>query len=316
MLAYDPDFGGDILFGGRDAATNEFPNTWLFQNGAWSNLTSTLPGATVPGPLAGGDMAYDAADGYLVMCTVDLPATICTTFNSNTYELTASGWSQLSTSLAPPGRVAAQMVYDAAAGEIVLFGGRDPNFDFFSDTWVFHGGSWSELHPAHAPSARTTFSMSYYAPGGYVLLYGGCKATGCIGGTSDTWIFQNNGWTNVTGLSAIGPGPGSLSAGAFAYDASSGAALMNGGSLRTALGHPQETVRDLGVLLAAQLELHGQFADGAREQLRHLPDLGLRRSSPSTPTSTPDYRRTACRGTSAASPASSPWRATTRSPPP
>jgi hypothetical protein len=245
QFTYDPAFGGDVLYGGRDSATNEYSSTWLFKNGAWDDLTSTLPGAGVIGPLAGGDMAYDAADGYLVLFGGS-PCYTCTTFNSNTFVLTSTGWSELSTSVAPPGRVGGQMVYDPSVGGLVLFGGRDPAFDYFGDTWLFRAGNWTQLEPAQAPSLRATFSMTYYAPGGYVLLYGGCPARGCIGGTEDTWIFQGNTWTNLTTLAAMGGPPGYLNSGAMAYDATVGAAILQGGVARTSTGAQQDSFATWG----------------------------------------------------------------------
>ena len=43
---------------------------------------------------------------------------------------------------APSPRYDAGMAYDAARGQVVLFGGQDA-FSFFGDTWTWDGAAWT-----------------------------------------------------------------------------------------------------------------------------------------------------------------------------
>ncbi len=45
------------------------------------------------------------------------------------------------------------MTYDAARGQVVLFGGYRSAHDF-GDTWTWDGTDWTQLSPVHSPSAR------------------------------------------------------------------------------------------------------------------------------------------------------------------
>src|SRR5262245_20663037 len=53
----------------------------------------------------------------------------------------------------PSARYAAQMDYDAATGNIVLFGGATRG-GVDGDTWTFNGTTWTQLSPSTSPAAR------------------------------------------------------------------------------------------------------------------------------------------------------------------
>lgn len=58
MMAYDPAYGGVVLYGGFEQAPCPLSNqTWLYRGGAWYNLTTSFG----PGPLWNGQLATDTA---------------------------------------------------------------------------------------------------------------------------------------------------------------------------------------------------------------------------------------------------------------
>src|SRR2546422_7133759 len=85
------------------------------------------------------------------------------------------------------------MAYDAARGQVVLFGGCCAG-DLLGDTWTWDGIDWTQRTPAHAPSARFA-TMAYDAARGQVVLFGGL-----YNGTSfdDTWTWDGTDWTQRT----------------------------------------------------------------------------------------------------------------------
>ncbi len=69
------------------------------------------------------------------------------------------------------------MAYDAAASDIVLFGGAGAvspyRSGYLRDTWTWDGTTWTQQAPATHPSAREQASMAYDAATGQVVLFGG-----------------------------------------------------------------------------------------------------------------------------------------------
>ncbi len=75
------------------------------------------------------------------------------------------------------------MAYDAATGNVVLFGGV--NNTYLGDTWVWSGSTWTKQAPATSPPPRWSASMAYDAATGNVVLFGGNEGEP-LGGTW-TW---------------------------------------------------------------------------------------------------------------------------------
>ena len=65
------------------------------------------------------------------------------------------------------------MAYDAATGQVVLFGGS--NGSNLGDTWTYNGTTWTQQSPASSPSARYDSTLAYDATTGQVVLFGGVQ---------------------------------------------------------------------------------------------------------------------------------------------
>jgi N-acetylneuraminic acid mutarotase len=94
-----------------------------------------------------------------------------------TYNLAANTWTEVSpASEAPSARTSACMVYDAAKGRAILFGGLDAQFVCSNDTWEFDpaANAWSEHFPAGgSPPARGRASLVYADATETIILFGG-----------------------------------------------------------------------------------------------------------------------------------------------
>jgi hypothetical protein len=110
------------------------------------------------------------------------------------------------------------MTYDAARGEVVLFGGTDD--DDLGDTWTWDGTDWTQRTPAHHPSARFGMGMTYDSARSEVVLFGGAVAGG-----DDTWTWDGTDWTQRTPPHAP---PGRWDMG-MTYDAARGQVVLFGG---------------------------------------------------------------------------------------
>src|SRR5206468_8221273 len=85
-----------------------------------------------------------------------------------------SNWSFAAPGARPPARIGESMVYDAARGNVVLFGGcsRIACTDAFNDTWTWDGQTWRHESPLAAPSPRWRASTGFNAADNTVVLFG------------------------------------------------------------------------------------------------------------------------------------------------
>ncbi|HTT26348.1 MAG TPA: PKD domain-containing protein [Thermoplasmata archaeon] len=193
-IAYDPELGVVVLFGGYDPENNSMLNdTWEFSNGVWTDVTSTL--ASSPPPMFGTAMVWDAADGYLVL--FGGRDTLGDFFNG-TWTFDGSAWNPISTSAAPSGRASATMSYDAADGYVLLEGGFNSAVPVLQDSWTYAGGVWTNItSQVVGQLPRANFGVSAYdAHDGYVVFFG-YSLSGCHGAGA-TWIYSHGHYWNIT----------------------------------------------------------------------------------------------------------------------
>jgi Thermopsin/Galactose oxidase, central domain len=215
--AYYPPLGVTVLFGGYDglsgAASNE---TWWYSAGSWTEKSYALE----PPARWGATLAYDAEDGYLVLFGGQAHVRR-SGFLSDTWVYDESGWHRLSPSRSPSPRAYAAMTYDAAASEIVLFGGglgvRGPHWALFNDTWTFTGGVWTNISTSAGvpPPASVRAGIAYDAADGYVLLLGGSwtgnESVACPYDQAGEWTFAGGRWARLSPTGAEPPaGEGAL----------------------------------------------------------------------------------------------------------
>ncbi len=233
-LAYDTATQQDVLFGGLGSQTSlEDTDTWTYSHGTWSDAAS---GGTAPGERWGASMAYDSADGYLVLFG-GFDAQTRAPY-PGTWIYKDGVWNENTTAMSPPARYGASMVYDSTEGYIVLFGGIGANDNLLGDTWIFKGGGWTEVSPTSSPSARAFAAMSDDPGSHEAVLFGGCVdlnvTTGCVGDAQDTWAFVGGNW--VQRFPANSPPPRAYAG--MAYDTVDNYAVLYGGA------NPQQVLSD------------------------------------------------------------------------
>jgi hypothetical protein len=79
------------------------------------------------------------------------------------------------------------MAYDAATGNVMVFGGFSDPSQGLDDTWAWNGKTWRQLSPANQPSGRWGGDMVYDAASDGLMLFGG-ETTG-DNVTNQTWFF-------------------------------------------------------------------------------------------------------------------------------
>ncbi len=136
MLAYDPATSSAILFGGFDASAS-LGDTWSYQNGTWTNLTSGL--GVAPGPRRLGGMTYDAADGYLLLVNGYNNG-----YLGDEWTFASGAWTEISPRGAPLATFSEVLVYDPVDGYVLYFSG-DAAQGVVSSTLAYSNGAWTLL---------------------------------------------------------------------------------------------------------------------------------------------------------------------------
>jgi PKD repeat protein len=206
---------------------------------AWAQICSTC----APSARSLGMMAYDSADGYVVLYGGESSSG---SFDSDTWTYSAGTWTQDTASTFPPARVAGAFAWDGADNELVLFGGANYYGTEDSDTWTFAGGVWTQAHPSTVPQARYASGMTYDAADGYLVMYGGyTTAAGGANGKGwpefgDLWEFKAGQWTSLPMQGTLGT-PTYLSDPNMAYDAYDGYVVLFGGKENSFQGYSPYT---------------------------------------------------------------------------
>ncbi len=231
-MAYDPLLGAVVLFGGYFVQVAAAGDTWLFQNGAWTDVTPTS-GSSPPARWSAA-MTYDPALGKIVM----FGGRDLSQFFNDTWEYGASGWSEVSSPSAPSPRLTS-ITYDTAIGAVVLFGGGIGNlpagsesaWQRFSDTWEFTGAGWRNVTTdlAQSPPAMAT-TIVYDPNDGDAMIVGGSNApTACVP-LVEQWIFTGTSWEDQATLAPTGPGgSGGISGESMVFDSQLNAVVAFGG---------------------------------------------------------------------------------------
>jgi hypothetical protein len=136
-------------------------------------------------------MAYDGAHGVVVMfggyTASDGP------YLGDTWTWDGSRWTQKHPVSSPSPRYGAAMAYDAARGEIMLFGGYSYG-TYFHETWTWDGANWEQETPSTAPSGRIDAAIAYDPVHSRIVLFGGGADGPAL---TDTWAWNSHVWTQL-----------------------------------------------------------------------------------------------------------------------
>jgi len=142
----------------------------------------------------------------------------------DTWVWDGSTWTQQHPATSPSARWGAAMAYDAATGNVVLFGGGDSQHNF-GDTWVWDGSTWTKQSPATSPSARWGAAMAYDAATGNVVLFGGLAGRHPRE-LHDTWVWDGSTWAKQSPATS----PPARTNAAMTYDVANSTVVLFGGN--------------------------------------------------------------------------------------
>ncbi|MCI0539244.1 MAG: hypothetical protein L0Z50_28895 [Verrucomicrobiales bacterium] len=135
-------------------------------------------------------MCFDEARREIVMFgNYDSPS-------PDTWTWTGTNWKQHFPVTSPSNRAEAQMAYDAARQQVVLFGGTQGR----DETWVWDGLNWKQLFPLTRPTGRSGGGMAYDPVRQLIILASGNSGFGPQGLGTDTWTWDGTNWFAVSGV--------------------------------------------------------------------------------------------------------------------
>jgi hypothetical protein len=181
-IAYDPDRGRVVLFGGYNraaGATERFGDTWEWDGEHWSRVA-----VKGPTPRNSAAMTYDEHRHRIVLFGGPGPS-------NETWEWDGRVWTRLQDSDVP-GRFNPVMVYDSKRKEVLRFGGWTGK-ERVGDTWILSGAGWSQLKVA-GPSPRNHSAMAYDRQHRRAMLFGGHDGDTVFG---DTWEWNGSTWSRT-----------------------------------------------------------------------------------------------------------------------
>ncbi|MBN1823696.1 MAG: hypothetical protein JW803_05190 [Endomicrobiales bacterium] len=168
-MSYDNITGKVVMFGGTKAAGEYKDETWTFDNtSGWVMVNpSTKPYARH------GHASVSLGDGKILMFG---GKNADDWFNETwIYTVQSNEWQAVATSTAPSGRAYFSMASDTTTKKVILFGGRDENWNVLSDTWEFdfNNSSWSQRTPVGPPAGRINGAMAFNPADGKYYMFGG-----------------------------------------------------------------------------------------------------------------------------------------------
>lgn len=228
-MTYDAGDGYAVLFGGAKGA-EAFDDTWTFQNGTWTNITAGA--GTLPAPRIAPALAYDAADGYVILAGGLNPQSHPF---SDVWEFHAGTWSELSASGLPSALqtpCGIQATYDSTDGYVLFLAASCNSGPRGGVAYSYRAGTWTDLNPgASGPGGAPvpgyeggTLADDPLLHG--AVFYGGTDLYG-KGAWAETSVFSAGNWTDET-ANLSGPPPAQVNP-ALAFDPSYSGLLLVGG---------------------------------------------------------------------------------------
>lgn len=139
------------------------------------------------------------------------------------FERTGHEWDRQYYSGGPTDRWGVTLAYDSHRGELVAFGGYDPNVgSTVGGTWTFDGANWQQ-HAVAEPPARSFATAAFDQARQRVVMFGGLAGAGTL---ADTWEWDGSNWTQVAAPTT----PPSRGFGGMTFDSGRGVIVMAGGS--------------------------------------------------------------------------------------
>jgi hypothetical protein len=181
-MVYDAYDGYVLLYGGYNDTGLGTPNeTWAFEDGTWTQLTTTgSPPPVNVGYSGNNPMVFDPT----------LESVVYFADSNETYLYHAGNWKAIYAPIPDSLQGGGSLAYDPLSG-LVLYIGGNTGLGFTNQTYAFNGTAWTTLHPARLPPGSVSPCLVYDPSARGIVFFGGSPGFG----NNQTWVF---GAGNVT----------------------------------------------------------------------------------------------------------------------
>jgi hypothetical protein len=214
-----------VVYGGlgRKGLDDPRADTWEWDGQRWFEMPDTSVGTRDH-----HTMAYDEARGRSVLfgglTSIETPTGYTRASPAETIEWDGRKWTKLEVP-GPGARGGAEMVYDRARKQIVLFGGLGSGTLRLGDTWTWDGSAWRAVS-GEGPPGRNGHAMVFDRKAGVVLMWGGTTGAEHL---DDLWQWDGRSWKEIQ---VTGPRPGKRTGAGMVYDMHRERVVLYGGRIR------------------------------------------------------------------------------------
>jgi hypothetical protein len=198
-LAYDANRKVFVLFGGQTAKGSS-DETWTWDGTGWKVQSP----AHKPSPRRSTAMAYDPERQVVILYGGLIEDQAEGREGGDTWAWDGTDWTEVDHGPGAPGaREGLRLV--TAENQVLLFGGRVANVQYYGDAWTWTGKAWSRLDKNPLPPGRSNSAVAWNPTGSSLLVYGGSglKASAGPGAAGeplvDAWSLTGGMWTQLKG---------------------------------------------------------------------------------------------------------------------
>jgi len=157
-------------------------------------------------------MAYDASDHYTIVYMICLYGTRVIGFDSCTWQYSNGTWTNITSAsgASPLPLLPTSLVWDAADGVILLFGGLPyDHTGTWASLWSYRAGVWTNLSASiPAELSDKFFEGSIYDSSDACAIVLFRSVTPSVGSQpasffTSTWTYRSDSWSNVTNNSTV-----------------------------------------------------------------------------------------------------------------
>jgi hypothetical protein len=188
-MTFDAAAGYVILFSGANASYgSNFTETWAYAHGAW---TSLYPSASPPDTFD-FQMAYDSADGYVVLYGGEVITSSSIYLSNSTWIFSGGTWTNVTSifGVHPGTYTYGILADDPYMGYDLMFGGYDLYSSSVAGVYNYSGGIWAKPTLGAAAPAVYDPVGAYDPVDNYVVMFSGYLSASAFLTSDSTWVWS------------------------------------------------------------------------------------------------------------------------------